>query len=159
MKKGIWILLICALLTACTRQPSAPPQASTEATQEARLTAITLFLPNDNADSFEEVTAYVQQINADAVMAVLMEAGVLEKDVAVNTESRQENQLTLDVNRAFQQQLCSYGTAGEQMLLGSVVNTFLRAYDVESVMITVEGETLESGHGVYDTPMGFFNMP
>ena len=48
------------------------------------------------------------------------------------------------------------GTAGEYLLLGSVVNTFLDNLDGESILITVDGETLESGHEIYDRELTFY---
>jgi hypothetical protein len=42
------------------------------------------------------------------------------------------------------------------MVLGSLVNTYLSAYQAETVLITVEGQILESGHVIYDFPMGYF---
>lgn len=56
---------------------------------------------------------------------------------------------------AFQNQRKSYGTSGENMLLGCVVNTFLDAYKAETVFITVDGGILESGHAIYDFPLHY----
>ena len=36
------------------------------------------------------------------------------------------------------------------MVVGSVVNTFLDAFQAESVYFTVDGQILESGHVIYD---------
>ena len=49
--------------------------------------------------------------------------------------------MDLDMNQAFQKFLQSMGTAGEYVVMGSVTNTFLNAYDCEQVKITVEGQT------------------
>ena len=66
-----------------------------------------------------------------------------------------DTQLTLDFNQAFADQLKTYGTSGERMMIGCVVNTFLRAYDAQTVYITIDGGILESGHVIYDFPIGF----
>ena len=44
------------------------------------------------------------------------------------------------------------GTAGEYIIIGSLVNTFLENYQdtVTSIFITVNGEIIESGHVIYD---------
>ena len=47
------------------------------------------------------------------------------------------------------------GTSGELMVTGTVVNTLIDAFDVEYVSFTVDGEIFESGHVIYDFPMGF----
>lgn len=57
--------------------------------------------------------------------------------------------LDLDLNQAFGNALGSMGTAGEYMTLGSLCNTFLDAYGCEKIQITVEGNTLETGHTEY----------
>jgi len=63
--------------------------------------------------------------------------------------------LNIDFNRSFADLICSMGTAGELMITGSVVNTFLSAFQAESVYFTVDGEILESGHVIYDFPLTF----
>ena len=65
------------------------------------------------------------------------------------------SQLFLDFNAAFSDQLVTYGTAGELMMIGSVVNTFLSAYGADTVMITVDGQIMESGHVIYDFPLAY----
>ena len=47
-------------------------------------------------------------------------------------------------------------TSGEYVILGSVVNTFLTAYDADAIIITVDGEVLETGHSVYDQPLTLY---
>ena len=39
------------------------------------------------------------------------------------------------------------------MLIYSLVNTFVQARGVDSVILTVDGAPLESGHEVYDYPL------
>ena len=53
------------------------------------------------------------------------------------------------MNEGFGNQLRSYGTSGETMLIQSVVNTFLDTYGCEKIKITENGETLYSGHMEY----------
>ena len=64
--------------------------------------------------------------------------------------------LTLDMNDAYAEAVRSSGTTGEEMLVYSLVNTFASARNAESVMLTVDGKPLQSGHAIYDyalTPM------
>ena len=42
--------------------------------------------------------------------------------------------------------------------LPDVVNTFLDAFQAESVYFTVDGQILESGHVIYDFAMPFFSV-
>lgn len=182
MRKLAFILIICVLLSSCGSNsspetsaatalpitndaikettvpatiPSLPSSTESIETESNDLTRFTLYTPNENADGF-----IATEVEGDKLtpMEVLIEAGVLTEDILLNEVMWEENgtQLTLDFGSAFRALVLSLGTAGEQMLIGSVVNTFLSAYQVDTVLITVEGEILESGHVVYDFPMGFF---
>jgi hypothetical protein len=95
-------------------------------------------------------------LTAEAVLAELIKAGIVSRDVAVNSVSMDGEQLLLDLNNAFYAQLCTLGTTGERFVVGSIVNTFLSAYGAETVLITADGTIMESGHVVYDFPLSFF---
>ena len=170
MRKILAILLCCLLLTACAQTDAAPTAASTEPpvtdapTQtptdvptEAAMQSFTLYYGDENAEHFLSEEVQVVQISEAVVMEHLIAAGVLPAGAAVNSLTRDGTQLNLDLNDAFRKYLLSMGTAGEHILIGSVVNTFLSAYKAECVMLTVDGEILESGHVVYDFPIEFIN--
>ncbi len=76
----------------------------------------------------------------------------------IKFEEQKENgayALHIDFSEAFQTQIFQMGTAGEYIMINSVVNTFLDAYDADKVRITVEGMVLESGHAIYDDYLFF----
>ena len=96
---------------------------------------------------------------ADPVRAlnVLLTAGALPEGAAVLSESLSGGVLTLDMNEAFAQYVRSMGTSGELLTVSAVVNTALSLLDgAESVMLTVEGKTLETGHNIYTDPITFY---
>ena len=135
------------------------PEATTENTPENTIQYI-VYSPNENADGF-----YVNVIEGNIVegseyqltiLEAMIEMGVLTEDVQINSIVRVENNLTIDFNQAFRELVCTMGTSGERMIVGSVVNTLIANYEVETVSITVDGEIWESGHVIYDFPMGFF---
>ena len=97
----------------------------------------------------------VEQINETVIVEQLIAKDILPQDAAVNSLTQNEKQLAIDFNTAFQTRLFSLGTAGESLLIQSVVNTFLEAYGAESVVLTINGAALESGHAVYDFPLTF----
>ena len=112
---------------------------------------------NANADGFETTEFEVEKLNTDVLMEKLIEVGALNEDVVLGSMQFKDGGLVLDFNDAFLAQLNNMGTSGERMMVGSVVNTFLTAFNkVDKVSILVSGEVLESGHVVYDEPMGFF---
>ena len=166
MKQVLLILLCCLLLAACTPKapmptiaPSAPPatNAPTDAPTEAPLITFTLYHGDDNAEKLLPKEVSVPQINETVVIEQLVAAGVLKDGIAVNSLTRDGTQLTIDFNQDFADLVRSMGTSGEYIIVGSTVNTFLSAYEAQSVFFTVNGEILESGHVIYDFPMEFMS--
>ena len=179
MKQTIILILSCILLAGCAGYPiapanlaSTPAQAQTEsptqstaesnikpeATQgrpEALLT-YTLYLPNENADGFVTRTVQTPSITAESVLAELQKGGALPADgIIINAFGAEDDQLHIDFNAAFADAVNAMGTSGEYMIIGSLVNTYLNAFQAQSLFLTVEGEILESGHVIYDFPLTF----
>ena len=166
------LILCCLLFTACTGQPaetSKPtqptevPETTLEAvistsapemeTEVVEMIRMTVYYPDDNAISFLTTTLEGEQLT---FLDAMIEVGVLNEAITVNTIIREDSNLTIDFNAAFRDLVCTMGTSGERMIIGSVVNTLIEHYKVETVSITVEGDIWESGHVIYDFPMGFF---
>ena len=169
MKKLIGILFLLAFvisLTACGKAPAEeiPVPEMTEAPAEEALETsapeqftYTVYVPNDNADGFDEISVSTAEISPEAVLAELKRQNVLPEAVVINSFSRDDALITVDFNQAFADIVCSMGTSGELMIVGSVVNTFLNAFHAETLSFTVDGGVLESGHTIYDFPMQSFS--
>ncbi len=171
MIKKILLLLCCLVLTGCKAQ--APVSATTPVTTEpaaVETTAaqtevpttipeqtVTVFCPNADATGFEQMDVTVSGIDEKTILSALISAGAIPSDVEVLSFRQEDTQLYLDLNNAFGTHLRSTGTAGETMLLGSLVNTYLTAYGAEAMTVTENGQILESGHAIYDTPLEFFS--
>ena len=161
MKKLLILAGLCLLLTGCaapqTQETTSQTEESTAQITEdlsgTELTVFTVYTPNETYDGFIATEVQGEKLT---VLGALIDAGVLTDDVQVNYYAWEGTVVTADFNAAFRDLLNSQGTAGERMLMGCVVNTLLSANNAETVMITVDGETLESGHVVYDFPMEFF---
>lgn len=175
MKRILMILMCSLMLTACAAKDKGTPQETdpvesiptettetqsteidtppTEETTAPEVTTFTVYTPNETYDGF-----FTTEVQGDklTVLEALINAGVLTEDVQVNSIAWDEKNITVDFNSAFVDLINTQGSAGERMLMGCVVNTFLSANDAETMMITVDGEILESGHVVYDFPMEFF---
>ena len=79
---------------------------------------------------------------------------VTVQDFSIETEVEKETtetRLQLDLSADFADYLSSMGTSGEMMVMGSLVNTFLDAYDASMMKVTAGGELLETGHQIYDS--------
>lgn len=160
MNKLILIFLCMLLLTGCAASGVSAPSESinqTEASIQAKPATATLavYSSNANADGLVRSEVQVEQINETVIVEQLIAKDILPQDAAVNSLTQNEKQLAIDFNTAFQTRLFSLGTAGESLLIQSVVNTFLEAYGAESVVLTINGAALESGHAVYDFPLTF----
>lgn len=118
---------------------------------------MTVYFGDKNAEFIISRVEKVTSVDQDTILAKLKEKGVLGDDVLLNQvelKTEEGNQvLYLDFNEAFLQQLQSAGSAGERILMGSVVNTFLEGMKADQVVITVNGAAPETGDNVYDAPM------
>ena len=149
---GIWLFG----LTACAQVPVTPPEESVEPVVQP--VSYCVYIPNDNADGFHTETVSTEEISAEAVLTELKERNVLPEGVRMNSFAVEDGLITVDFNRSFADVVCSMGTSGELMIVGSVVNTFLDAFRAESVAFTVDGQILESGHTIYDFALTFFSL-
>lgn len=118
----------------------------------------TVYSPNENADGFIEEVVEVNEVNPVSILWELKQRNPVLENVEINYCSLDDEFFTIDFNQAFADVVCSMGTSGELMVVGSVVNTYLSALHIDSMYFTVEGEVLESGHTVYDFVMSYFSM-
>ena len=188
MKKILCALLVGILLVglaACSKSPTAPqsvdnPNATNSSpvitpigkgetgisevlTEDpiesiSQLLSYSIYVPNDNANGFVVETISTADISAETVLTELKKRNVLPEAVSINNFHMDNGLITIDFNQAFADVVCSMGTSGEMMVVGSVVNTFLDAFQAESVYFTVDGQILESGHVIYDFAMPFFSV-
>ena len=73
-------------------------------------------------------------------------------DSASNQGSKQKSGKTLhlDLNKAFAEYLNTMGSSGEQIVLSSLVNTFLDAWNGDCIYITSNGKVLQTAHKTYE---------
>jgi len=136
-----------------TPAPSAEVTPSAKQEEEKELS---LFLPNDSVDGFVEVREKTKVEPQSVVDALISHGALPEGTKVLKFEIEEEGKhIVLDLSREFENALCSTGTSGEAMLTGSLVNTMLRCWDVDTLSFTCEGKVVESGHVVYDFPLSF----
>ena len=150
MKKTLYILLIGIMLVGLT--------ACSQTNDEPSTITYSMYVPNDNADGFHVMTVDTAKLSAETVLSELKAQGILPDTVAINRFNIDNDVITIDFNQAFADVVCSMGTSGELMIVGSVVNTFLDAFQAETLFFTVDDAILESGHTVYDFALSFFSV-
>ncbi len=139
---------------------------SEEETQETTVAVVDesqmkVFYGDQNAEFILTKSVLVKAITDEEVMKQLTEAGVFTGKEVLNSAKEEtidgEKCLVLDFNAAFAEEVASKGTAGENILIGSMVNTFLTAHpNCAKIKLTAEGNTVESGHAIYDELLGFY---
>ena len=142
--------------TSATSKEPSPTHESIIATQPENSHLIYVYIPNETLDGFCSVETIIPELSPCYIIEALIEAKVLTKDVSINSISMEDSKLYLDFNEGFNKQLNSFGTTGEWCYMGSIVNTFLYAYRANYVLITVNGQIVESGHVIYDFPMRYY---
>ena len=135
-------------------------QSEDTVSNEDKSVEIQLYVSNDDATEFVFESVKIDELTPENIVNALIEKSVLPSDVQVLKCDKQTvdgvESLDVDFNEAFGAYVCSMGTTGEYYTIGSIVNTFLDAFDCEQIKITVEGNTLETGHAEYPGYMNRF---
>lgn len=135
-------------------------EAEDTVSNEDKSVEIQLYVSNDDATEFVSESVKIDELTPENIVNALVQKSVLPSDIQVLKCDKQTidgvESLDVDFNEAFGAYVCSMGTTGEYYTIGSVVNTFLDAYGCEKIKITVEGNTLESGHAEYPRYMNRF---
>ena len=160
MKKTIALLLAFGLLAGCTPQgqdqPTSSGAASSQPAPQTQYEQVTLFLPNDNADGLVEQSARIEVTDPDGKAEDLVQAlvsnGALPDGTETVSATWADGKLTVDLNTAFADGLMQSGTAGETMILASLVNTLWAYYEPTELVLTAGGKPLETGHNIYEEP-------
>lgn len=133
--------------------------SSDNATEEEE-SGIRIYYADSQAEHVVSDNIGEEEVSPELLLGELAKHNVISKKIKINSLNQKKsenngNSLSVDFSQEFQDELFMQGTAGEFLMLGSVVNTFLKAYDAESMTITVNGNPLESGHCIYEKPMKF----
>ena len=139
-----------------SEEPSAAPEVSEEPSAAPGI-SVTLYKGDDNAEFVIPVECEIAEQSPQAIADKLVELGVFGSAVTANSFTvDNSNVIHLDMGQDFAAQIFSSGTAGEHIMVGSLVNSFISVYEADAVLITVEGSTFESGHAIYDYALSFF---
>ena len=124
-------------------------------------TNIILYCGNDDATAFTSEEVQINSLSPEEVLNALIEKGAIAADVEIlsfeTTTVDGKSTILLDFNDAFASYISSMGSTGEYFVMGSICNTFLDAYDCEQIQVTVDGDTLSTGHAEYPGYMTTFS--
>lgn len=141
-------------------EPDSDKKAEDTVSNEDKSVDIQLYVSNDDATEFVSESVKIDELTPENIVNALVKKSVLPSDIQVLKCEEQivdgVKSLDVDFNEAFGAYVCSMGTTGEYYTIGSIVNTFLDAFDCEQIKITVEGNTLETGHAEYPGYMNRF---
>lgn len=128
--------------------------------QDDKSAEITVYTGNDDATAFVPEDVKIDELTPENIVNALIQKSVLSSDIQVLNFEKQsidgKESLDVDFNEAFGTYVGNKGTTGEYYTIGSVVNTFLDAYDCGQIQITVAGNVLETGHNDYPGYMNRF---
>lgn len=136
--------------------PEPAPEVSLEPSAAPAI-SVTLYKGDDNAEYVIPVECEIAEQSPQAIADKLVELGVFSAAVTANSFTvDNSNVIHLDMGQDFAAQIFSSGTAGEHIMVGSLVNSFISVYEADAVLITVDGKPFESGHAIYDYALSFF---
>ena len=108
------------------------------------------YIPNQTADGFV-VSNEAFDGTIEGMIAKLVELEALPAGTEVISFGVNGDTVEIDLSKPFGDAM--NGTAGEYLLIGSLVNTILDFYKTDTVNLKVGGKVLDTGHNIYDQPL------
>ena len=159
---------ILALTAGCTdeqKEPQTGTAAQTEQTKDAGAPAaaaskevkVNVYYPRDDSTGLLPVSRTVKLEKDDKYTAALKslltgtkekgQTNVIPKKAKLRSVTVKDGVATVDFSKELQQNF-SGGSTGEEMLIGSIVNTLTDFPEVKKVQILIDGASVEtlSGH-------------
>lgn len=119
----------------------------------------TIYYGNGASDKLNTEISRMEELTAENLVDALAGHNIVSLGTKVNSfEEKKENGkkiLYLDLDKQFREYLKTMTNDSEKIILASVTATFLEAYDADSIMITVDGNVLETNHATYEEPFGY----
>ena len=115
--------------------------------------ALTLYIPDAQFNFLMQTQADGEVRQAQDLLDALISLDALPPNIEVVSFSYLNGQGVLDLSQPFGEAMASTGTAGEYLMMGSLVNTFLDAYALDGLTVTCQGQGIKTGHSDYDQPL------
>lgn len=164
----LFIILLCICVSGCGRKETGSElltetkeavepvtetvEPAVEKTEEG--IALHIYSGDEAAENIVQKTVHVEEVTEQVILRELIRA--LQMDETVELKKLDfgmhggDKVVLADMNQAFADYLNRLSAAGEHIVMGSLVNTFLDCYQCELMVITVEGKVLKTGHEIYE---------
>lgn len=125
-------------------------------------TQVEIFYGNEDGDGIISEIMNMEPVTATKIIGELAKKNIVSADTKVLGLTKQTQngkiRLKLNMSKEFQEYVSMMGTSGEYIVVGSLVNSFLKAYNAEDVLILIEGELFETGHQSYENYLQFYQQ-
>lgn len=137
-----------------TEQEIIERETERETETEEQETELTIYYSNETADGLEAELVTVTELKPEIIIGYLAKHNIVAIDTKVNTffieEDGDRKVIRMDLSEAFGEYINTMGTSGEAVIMTALTNTFLEAYEADSMKLLVDGKVLETGHAVYE---------
>ncbi|MDR1017921.1 MAG: GerMN domain-containing protein [Lachnospiraceae bacterium] len=114
---------------------------------------VDVYFANSDASRLVDQEVTFDRLTPQALIDELAKHNMVSTDLIANsvttTTNNGDKAIILDVSSNFSDFLSERGSTGEWFSMGSVVNTFLDAYDADYIKITVDGNNITGGSADY----------
>lgn len=141
-------------VTETTEKTTEKATEQTEDQGQTNFGAAVIYKPDDQAEDLESQRVKVEGMNEKSLLQALKDAEVLKKDIKILSYEKKDKKIAVDFNEAFGTYFKQMGSAEEHLKMQAVAKTFCKNLGADSFSFTVEGEVLETGHQVYEEPIG-----
>ncbi len=105
---------------------------------------ISIFYPNDNADGLNEKTVTINHLTAYSIINSLADNKVVPSGTTALNFEIKNNIGYLDVSSSIYNS--HSGSSGETLMLDSIRETFIKAFNLQKIKLTVNGSTYTGSH-------------
>ncbi len=121
---------------------------------------VTIYYGNGASSELKTEVNEVEQITAENLISALAKHNIVSLDTKVNAFEEQEivgkKTIYLDLSKSFREYLKTMTKEGESIIVASVTDTFLEAYNADELVLLIEGDVLKTGHASYEEPLVFY---
>ncbi len=124
------------------------------------LQKVRIYYGNGTANGLKSEEITLSEVSPETILGLLGRHNIVSIDTKAQSFEEiyddGKRVLKLDLSKQFKDYIGMMGTDGEDIVIAGLVNTFLDIYKADSLILTVAGKTLETGHNIYNKPLKFF---